>query len=634
MTSLKPGRGAPCARSPQPFRSTEPGTARLSASVLAGAASLLAAGLAHAQARPPLDAVIVTASRLPARLDLTPDAYVVSRDRIEGRQATFAADVLAQVPGVSISQAGSFGGVSSLRLRGAASDKTLVLIDGAPVNDPSAPSGGFDFSGLDLADVERIEILTGPQGALWGSDAIGGVVALTSRELDGVRAFAEGGSLTTLRGGAALGRAADPYAFGLSVSSFRTAGVSKADARDGNSERDGFNTTTVSGNLRANLLGDRVILDARGRFNTAATEYDGFGGPTGVIDSNDSSESRIASGYVRARIKDLLGFDQELRIDLLDLDRQYHGAFPFGAKGGQQIYRWSAQREAPQWALAFGVEHRAAWENAGDGRDSGGGDGAYAVGRWTPRRPLTLTASVRRDNPQRYPGQTTGRLAAAYQADAGFTLKASVGQGYKAPSIFETAYPCLECAKAGRNRALRPERADGWDGGLAWTSPDGALRAEATYFSLRIHDQIDYLYPTGYRNIQSVRSAGVEGGGEARLPYGLRLNASYTHDEAVDGTTGARLLRVPRDTGSGALGWQGHGFIGELGVRAQTAAPDVYGAVKPFAIGYAAASYAFSRTLTLTAHIENLANAHYQQAFGYGEPGRTILLGVRWRAGA
>ena len=599
---------------------------------LLGGAIFLSAGQALAQTTTsqPVEEVTVTASRLPAPLSRTPDAYVITSDQIDRRQSTFAADVLATVPGVSISENGAFGGVSSLSLRGASSDKTLVLIDGAPVNDPSAPSGGFDFSSLDVTDIERIEVLTGPQGSLWGSDAIGGVVSLTSRETDGIRAFAEGGSLTTIHDGVSIGHATQAYAFGLSFANFRTDGVSKADERDGNTERDGDNTTTVSANLRANLLDDRVILDARGRFNTAGTEYDGFGGPTGVTDSNDSSDVRTASGYVRAQVKNVFGFDQELRVDLLDLDRQYHGEFPFGADGGQQTYRWSAQRQTEAWGLDFGVEHKDAWENTGDGRDSRGSNGYYAIGRWTPLAALTLTGSVRRDDPQDYQGQTTGRIAAAWEVGSGFTLKGSFGQGFKAPSIYETTYPCLECAVVGPNPNLKPERAEGWDAGLAWRSPDGAITAQATYFTLRTRDQIDYIYPTGYLNIDRVNSTGVEAGAQMRLAYGVSLNGTYTHDDAVDGT-GTRLLKIPRDSGSGSVGWQGHGFTADLGVRSQGSEPDVYGTVKAFTLAYAAASYAVTKQLAVTARIENLTNIHYEEAFGYGEPSRMVFIGLRWR---
>ena len=571
----------------------------------------------------------VTASRLPALLARTPDAYVVTSDQIDRRQATLATDVLAQVPGVSISENGAFGGVSSVRLRGASSDKTLVLIDGVPVNDPSQPAGGFDFSSLDLGDISRIEVLTGPQGSLWGSDAIGGVIAFTSREPDGVRASAEGGSLTTLRETASLGRATDAYAFGFSASALRTAGISKADARDGNKELDGFNTTTLALNGRVALT-DAVTLDARARYSHAGTEYDGFGGKTGVVDSNDNSDVKNASGYVRAGVKHLFGFDQEARVDLMDLNRQYHGAFPFGALGNEQVYRWAAQRQTDRYGLAFGVEHKSATENTGGGPQTEAANGYYAIGRWTPDAKLNLTVSLRRDDPDRYQGQTTARAAVSYAVGSGFTLNGSAGQGFKAPSIYQTTYPCFECAKAGPPH-LKPERAEGFDGGVAWRSGDGAVQLEATYFDLKVTDQISYLYPTGYLNIARVKSRGVEAGGQAKLPGGWSLHGSYTHDDAVDGTTGRPLIRVPKDVGTGAVGWEGRGWQAEAGVRAQSLAPDTNGPIGAFTVAYATAAYAVTPHLSVTGRIENLADVHYQEAYGYGEPGRTVMVGLRWR---
>jgi vitamin B12 transporter len=141
-----------------------------------------------------VDEVIVTAERLPATLDQTPDVRVITRGEIDRRQAVFAADILSTVPGLSLSRNGGFGGVTSVKLRGAASDKTLVLVDGVVQNDPSSPNGGFDFASFDLDDVSQVEIVSGPQGSLWGSDALGGVISFTTRDLDGLRASLEGGS--------------------------------------------------------------------------------------------------------------------------------------------------------------------------------------------------------------------------------------------------------------------------------------------------------------------------------------------------------------------------------------------------------------------------------------------------------
>ena len=185
----------------------------------AAAVCLPSHALAQEAGDDPLPEVVVTATRLPVVAQETPGARVIDSATIERRGAVFAADILPDVPGLSVYRAG-FGGVTSVRIRGAAQDKSLVLVDGVPVNDPSQPAGGFDFAGFDLGDIERIEVLSGPQSSLWGSDAIGGVIAFTSRELDGLRAEAEAGSFDTARGRLAVGVAEDRHALGAFVSRF------------------------------------------------------------------------------------------------------------------------------------------------------------------------------------------------------------------------------------------------------------------------------------------------------------------------------------------------------------------------------------------------------------------------------
>ena len=140
---------------------------------------------AFAQPADQLSEVVVTATRLPAIAAETPGARVIDAETIQQRGAVFATDILADVPDLSVYRAG-LGGVASIRIRGASQDKSLVLVDGVPVNDPSQPAGGFDFSGFQLSDISRVEVLSGPQSSLWGSDAIGGVIAFTTQELNGL----------------------------------------------------------------------------------------------------------------------------------------------------------------------------------------------------------------------------------------------------------------------------------------------------------------------------------------------------------------------------------------------------------------------------------------------------------------
>ncbi|HVY33830.1 MAG TPA: TonB-dependent receptor, partial [Caulobacteraceae bacterium] len=465
--------------------------------------------------------VVITSSRLSQPLAITPDATVISREQIQSRGAVFAADVLATVPGVIIGENG-FGGISSLSLRGASSNKTLVLIDGVPVNDPSQPQGSFDFSGLDLASTQRIEVLNGPQGAIWGSDAIGGVVSIISLEPDGLSASGEVGSLATYRQMASAGISTERYAAGVSYGGFRTAGVPNADQKFGNTQPDGFNDTTVSLNGRLEV-NDRVSLDSRVRYVHAAEEYDIFSNPAHVTDPTASSVVESEAGYVRARIKDVLGFDQELRVDLMGLDRNYFGKFPFGAHGDQEVLRWTATRQEKTWGLQFGAEHKRAAENTGGGLLTRNDDGLFVIGRWSPQDRLNLTASVRQDAFNAYGNQTTARGGASLRLGGGFTVVGSVGQGFKAPTVFEVTYPCLECTVPGPPKTLRAEQALGEDVGLDWSTTGGDTGARITLFNLSVTNQIDYIYPTGYLNQSHVRTAGLEFSGHHRLGHGFSL---------------------------------------------------------------------------------------------------------------
>jgi vitamin B12 transporter len=320
----------------------------------------------------------------------------------------------------------------------------------------------------------------------------------------------------------------------------------------------------------------------------------------------------------------------------MGIDRGYFGQFPFSARGDQQVLRWSATRQTQTWGLQFGAEHKRAAENTGDGLVSRNDDGAFAIGRWSPDDRLNLTVSVRQDQFQGFGGQTTARGGAAWRLGGGFTLLGSAGQGFKAPSVYEITYPCLECTVAGPPKGLKPEQALGEDAGLDWAAADGATRARVTLFGLNITDQIDYLYPVGYLNLSHARSAGLEFSGQRQLGQGFVLRASFAHIEGVDGTGPVQLRRIPRDSGSGSLSWHGqawagHGAQAEVGFRGQDQAQDGAGVIQPFMIAYATGRLELTPHLSLTARVENLANSHYEQAYGYGEPGRMVLFGLSWK---
>lgn len=583
---------------------------------------------------PPVTELVVTATRLPTPVSEEPDARVITAADIARRQAAFAPDVLAALPGVHLSRNGGFGGVASVRIRGASSDKTLVLVDGASVNDPTAPAGGFDFSGLDLADVERIEVLSGPRASLWGSDAIGGVVSITTREPDGWRAAAEAGSFGTERASGSVGVAGRQGALGASAAWYGSGGISKADVRDGATERDGFRSLTAQANARLSPSA-AFSLDGKLRYNRARVQLDSFGGPTGVTDGPDRQAGHMISGYLRARIEGPLGLHQELRADGMRAERTNLSAFggvlsPFSSDGRRLDLRWTAERTGlgPHSILA-GVERETARSDTGDGPQTSRNLAAFAVWRYAPSDRVSLTASVRRDEPRDFQGVTTFRASGQLELGRGVFAGAAFGQGFRTPSIFQRAYPCPECSPPGPATGLRPERAEGWDLTLGWRSGGAALRLTA--YRLAVSDQIDYRYPQGYVNLARTRTSGLEAEARARPLPGVEIGASYAYADARDLSDGSALLRVPRHAGSVSVDvTRGRASLG-LTVRAQSRARDVYGDIRPFAVADLTAAYAVSRRVQLTARIENLTNVRYQEAYGYGEPGLGLFAGVRLR---
>jgi vitamin B12 transporter len=577
--------------------------------------------------------VIVTAARLPATLDQTPDARVITGAEIDRRQAVFAADILTTVPGLSLSRNGGFGGITSLRIRGAASDKTLVLVDGVVQNDPSSPNGGFDFSSFDLDDVSQVEILSGPQGSLWGSDAIGGVVSFTTRDLDGLRATLEGGSYGTVHGSAAIGRVGEASALSASVSAYRSDGVSKA---ANGTEDDGFQSWTAGVKGRVDLTGS-LRLDGQVRYNEAHIDNDGYDAFFTFGDTADRSNSRSWTGFARLRADNLLGLDQSLSVSLYDLTRDNISAFSSSYDARRTTWRWTGGRGGASDPFAFllGVERDDTQASISTGAKSDlGASSAFAIGRFNPTEAISVTASLRYDDPDKYQAKTTARIGAVARLPAGFTASASFGQGFKTPTISQTV--CDFCFPAGPSVGLKPETAQGWDASLNWRSGDDRYFVRVTGYRLEVKDQISYGVGR-YVNIDRTLTTGVEAEGQADLTDHLTLKAAYAFTDAVDRSTGAELLRVPAQSGSVALWWTGDRLSGALTVRAEGEQADSNPSTfspqtrDGFTVADLSAGWKLNDRIELTGRIENLTDETWQESLGYGETGRAIYVGIRLR---
>ncbi|CAL1690124.1 Vitamin B12 transporter BtuB [Brevundimonas subvibrioides] len=582
-----------------------------------------------------LPEVIVTATRLPAIQQDTPGARVIDSRAIEQRGAVFAADILTDIPGLSVTRSG-LGGVAQVRMRGATPGKTLVLVDGAPVNDASEPNGAYDFSGFELGDIARVEVLSGPQSSLWGSDAIGGVIAFTTREIDGVRAEAEAGSYGTLRHRLAAGVANDRYAFGAWVSHYTTDGISVADAADGNPENDGFDSLTLGLKGRY-AVSDAVKVDGSVRWTDSEADIDGFPAPTyALADTADTTDSQSWSGVVGTSVT-ALGLSHRFSVSASDIERANNGDFASVYQADRQVYRWQADGAAlgDRLAYAFGAEREDTAGSISTGASVDlGTSSAFGVVRFDATDALSVTGGLRYDGTDDFGEKTTGRISAAYDLPAGFILSGAYGTGFKAPSVSQAV--CDFCFSSVPVPTLRPETADSVEGAIGWASGDGRIDGRVTVYRLNVEDQITYFtapvtFDSYYINIAQARTDGVEAEARALLGAGFDLTLAYAYTDAANATTGARLLRVPEHAGSATLGWSGERLSGALTIRAEGDQPDSGGVREAFVTANLNAAWQLTEVVTLTARLENLADERYQQVFGYGEPGRSGYVGIRLR---
>ena len=600
--------------------------------------ALLAVALAlpaFAQDPQDLEEVVVTATRLPAIVADTPGARVIDGETIEKRGAVFAADILTDIPGLSVVRSGAFGGVAQVRIRGATPGKTLTLVDGVPVNDPAEVNGAFDYSGFELGDIERIEVLSGPQSSLWGSDAIGGVIAFTTREVNGVRAEAEAGSYDTLRGRLAAGVANETYAFGAWVSRFDTDGISAADEADGNPEADGYENTTLGAKGRYAFT-PSVELDGSLRWSDSQADLDGFPAPTfALADTLDTTATEQWSGTVRLKAV-ALGLSHQFSLSASDITRDTVSDFPSRFEADRQVYRWQADGEyGTALDYVFGAEREETEGSLSDGTNASlGTTSVFGVARYAPSERLSLTGALRWDDTDDFGSETTGRVSAAYDLDGGFTLSGASGTGFKVPSISQAV--CDFCFSADPFPVLTPETADSVEVALGWASSDGRIEGRATLYRLNVENQITYLFDpvtfdSVYVNIAETRTDGVELEARARMGSGFDLTLAYGWTDARDETTGARLLRVPEHAGSATLGWSGDRLSGALTIRAEGDQDDSGGVRDSFVTANLNAAYQLTDAVAVTARVENLADERYQQVLGYGEPGRSGYVGVRLR---
>ena len=584
-----------------------------------------------------LGPVIVEGSRLnQTATEVGSSVSIITEEDLEKLDFDFALDAVASAPGVTINQNGAYGGSASVRIRGASSGQTLVLIDGVPVGDPSTTDGSFNFAFLDTANIARIEVLKGPQSTLWGSDAIGGVVSILTKEPDeglGGSAFGEYGSYNTWRGGASIESANDTGDFRLSATGLSSDGISKADEDNGNTEDDAYESTTLSAKGGLNLPNE-ARLETSLLWNDAESEYDSYAAGTqgSIADGDEVTQNETLSGNVSLKLPLLDGrFKNLLMVGYSDIERENFtdGAQSYYAEGDRTLYRYQGTFEINDMnTLSFGAEREETTANDDDTAI----DSLFALYELKPIETLTLTAGLRNDDDDRFGSETTARVAAAWNPTDQITVRSSWGEGFKAPSLFQSTYICTFCGLSEPNTDLQPETSEAFDVGLDWRSADGRVSAGITYFDQDTENMIDFSYTAGYDNIAQVESQGVELYGGYALTGWLNVSANYAYVDAEDGD-GNELTRLPEHSGDVTLAVDPDGpFSGAVLVRyngdeANTDGTTLDGWTRVDLTG----SYDLTDTVELYGRVENLFDEDYQQILGYGTPGLSGSVGIRLR---
>jgi len=582
-----------------------------------------------------IEEIIVTVNRREQPLsEVNSSVSVLTANDLELGQYTYALDALQTLPGLSINQTGAFGGVASVRLRGASSGHTMVLIDGIQVNDTAAPGGAYDFSSLDAYGIERIEVLRGPQSILYGSDAIGGVINIISkigRDGFGGQAFVEGGSFGTYRGGGNIFGGGETYGFNLSASRTTTSGISAADEEDGNTEKDGYDNFTLSAKARLSLS-SAFEAELIARYSDSENDYDGFG-PSDADNSLNTEEVLLAGRLRFNAFEDRLV--QKLSLENTRLNRQDFSTWgETNTKGNRFNVDYLASFEArTDINLTVGAQHEESkFESVSPWsiQPSTGFDinSVFAETSYKSEGGLSLSAGLRYDDHETFGSATSGRITAAYHLEeSGTRLLANWGEAFKAPTIFQLTFVGSE----GANLTLKPEEADAWEVGVEQDILNGKIMLAATYFNQHTTNLITYVWPQGYINLDKSRSKGVELRLDAELTDKIHFKGNYTYTDAKDETTGEILISQPKDMAFGSLVWE--------------AAPKVLGTLNIVYNG-AETGYgdvpvdAWTRVdvkITMEAYegievfgrIDNLFNKQYQQVSGFGTPGFSVFGGMK-----
>ncbi|MGE5563689.1 MAG: TonB-dependent receptor plug domain-containing protein [Bacillota bacterium] len=601
------------------------------------------------------DQIVITASRAPESEAETPASVtIIDAEQIERLGEPLIGELLRLTPSAAVTSIGPAGSLTEVRIRGSEANHTLLFVDGIKINDPaSGDTPRFELLNADLAS--RIEVVRGPQSALWGSDAIGGVIAVNGLDdVPGRTASAEGGSFGFRRASASGAVTSGALNLSGAVGWQRAVGIDSFGAPGG--DKDGYRN--LSGRVRGTVaLSPSLRLGGAALALTGESQFDGYDPVTFVhTDTLDSSRNRLAAGRVWAELGNgSSAWSGRVSASLLaSSNRNLLAGAPLNRTSGRrgtvdaQLQRAFSTGPVQHRLIVAAERERESFE----ARDTVYGgltdqdrsrDHSALTAEWrATASAFTGDVAVRRDMFNRFKDATSLRASGLANLGAGFALVASYAEGISQPTFFDL-YGFFPGNFVG-NASLKPESSRGFEGGVRYRA--GRLSASLTGYRQRLHDEIvDVFDPatflqTTVNRTDTSRRFGIEAEAAWQLADKLRLTANYAflHATQPDSATGRQVteLRRPKHSGSiaadGSAGrWSYGASVAYVGAHLDTSDNFPFGLVHLPSYWLAGARVAYSARpgVELYGRVSNLFNAHYEDSAGYRTEGRGLYVGIR-----
>ena len=605
-----------------------------------------------------IEEVLVSASLIPITASRSANAVtVIDRAQLRNRATVSLSNILRDVPGFSVSQVGVLGSQTQIRVRGAEANHLLVTIDGVEANDPSQ-GDEFSWGTLTASDIERIEIIRGPQSSLRGSDAVAGVVNIITRsaEKSSVGLFLESGSWATHHSGFNIGHKQGDFDIRFGLSHIESEGDNIARTGD---ENDGYRNTTY--NIRSGLkLSDQMDISFAARESDGMNQFDADNDFDGLIEDQDrvsefeNSTMRIQGDYsskdgtwqhkilISQSKSDNAAFADKAKGNVTESTKdqfQYIGSFTWG-QGAQNIAAL-IEREKEDWMQRGEISWGVYDPNQDRERDT---DSVAVEYRTDINDHLTLAASARHDDNSEFDSAKTYRAEVIYQLTEAIRLRSAVGTAVKNPTFTERFGFYTNFIG---NPNLIPEESTSWELGADQLIMGGDLTLSLTIFDAELENEIDgfvydpatFAYTSSNINGTSERK-GAELSAVGNISESMSLSAAYTYTDST-GDNAVREVRRPRHIASLNLGWQAaHNLHLNTNIQFTGEQTDVYFPPFPDPSQVVALSnhtllninlnYSATEKLEMYLKLENALNDNYEEVFGYQTLGFGASLGLRY----